>query len=457
MTRPIWLARLLAPLEKFLAAPAEGEGSHLDFLNTRRVVRTGGLLVAVFVLGFFAWAAFAPLDSAMTAAGVIVVESHRKTVQHLEGGIVRTIFVRDGQTVLPGQLLIQLDDTQASVNLALLEDEANALTAEQARLAAERDNSAKIEFPKELLDKASDPKIDQILKGEESTFAARRAALNQQVAILTSRRNENARIIAGLQDEQESLEKQTALIQKEESGVSTLVKEGLQPLPRLLGLQRNEADLTGQRGQLIEKIAQTELNSGETDLQIINQKNQFLNDVLKDTTDVRDKRYDLLNRIEAARDVLNRCSLIAPVGGTVVSLSVHTNGAVIHPGETVMEIVPKNDKLEVEAKVRPQDADDVYAGQEAKVSLGAYKQRRLPMITGTVTNISADHLVDEKTGQSYFIANVSVDRSVLKQYPDVHVMPGMPVEVAIETGTQTALDYFIDPIRAVLRRGMRER
>jgi HlyD family type I secretion membrane fusion protein len=235
------------------------------------------------------------------------------------------------------------------------------------------------------------------------------------------------------------------------------VKEGLQPLPRLLALQRNEADLTGQRGQIIEKIAQTELNSGETNLQIINQKNQYLNDVLKDTTDVRDKRYDLLDRIQAARDILNRTSLIAPVGGTVVSLSVHTNSAVIHPGETVMEIVPKNDKLEVEARVRPQDADDVYVGQTAKVSLGAYKQRRLPMITGVVTNVSADRLVDEKSGQTYFTANVSVDRAVLKQYPDVRVMPGMPVEVAIETGTQTALDYFIDPIRAVLRKGMRER
>jgi len=172
---------------------------------------------------------------------------------------------------------------------------------------------------------------------------------------------------------------------------------------------------------------------------------------------VRDKRYDLLDRIQAARDILNRTSLIAPVGGTVVSLSVHTNGAVIHPGETVMEIVPQNDKLEVEARVRPQDADDVYVGQAAKVSLGAYKQRRLPMITGVVTNVSADRLVDEKSGQTYFTANVSVDRAILKQYPDVRVMPGMPVEVAIETGTQTALDYFIDPIRAVLRKGMRER
>ena len=451
------LTRLFDPLRRYLDAPVDGDVSHLDFLNTQRVVRTGGLLIAVFVIGFFAWAAFAPLDSAMTAPGVIVVESHRKTVQHLEGGIVRNITVHDGQLVKPGQLLIKLDDTQARVTLASLEDEADALTAEQARLAAERDNKDQIDFPNEILDRMSDPKVQQIVKGEQSTFAAQRDALKQQVAILTSRRDENDRIIAGLQAEQTSVEKQTALIQKEEGAVNTLVKEGLQPLPRLLALQRNEADLTGQRGQIIEKIAQTELNSGETNLQIINQKNQYLNDVLKDTTDVRDKRYDLLDRIQAARDILNRTSLIAPVGGTVVSLSVHTNGAVIHPGETVMEIVPQNDKLEVEARVRPQDADDVYVGQAAKVSLGAYKQRRLPMITGVVTNVSADRLVDEKSGQTYFTANVSVDRAVLKQYPDVRVMPGMPVEVAIETGTQTALDYFIDPIRAVLRKGMRER
>jgi len=448
---------LFDPLRRFLDAPVPDDKSQLDFLNTQRVVRTGALLIGVFVIGFFAWAGFAPLDSAMTAPGVIVVESHRKTVQHLEGGIVRNIYVHDGQVVKPGQMLIKLDDTQARVTLASLEDEADALTAEQARLAAERDNKDQIDFPNEILDRMSDPKVQQIVKGEQSTFAAQRDALKQQVAILTSRRDENDRIIAGLQAEQTSVEKQVALIEKEEGAVSTLVKEGLQPLPRLLALQRNEADLTGQRGQIIEKIAQTELNSGETNLQIINQKNQYLNDVLKDTTDVRDKRYDLLDRIQAARDILNRTSLIAPVGGTVVSLSVHTNSAVIHPGETVMEIVPKNDKLEVEARVRPQDADDVYVGQTAKVSLGAYKQRRLPMITGVVTNVSADRLVDEKSGQTYFTANVSVDRAVLKQYPDVRVMPGMPVEVAIETGTQTALDYFIDPIRAVLRKGMRER
>jgi HlyD family type I secretion membrane fusion protein len=450
-------SRLFDPLRRYLDAPADGYASNLDFLNTQRVVRSGLVIVVVFVLGFFAWAAFAPLDTALTAPGTIVVESHRKTIQHLEGGIVRTIFVHDGQVVQPGQLLIQLDETQARVGLALLEDEADALTAQQARLIAERDNKDKIDFPADLMAKQNDPKIAQILKGEESTFAAQRAALTQQVAILTGRRDENARIIAGLQDEQDSIEKQVGLIQKEESGVSTLVKEGLQPLPRLLGLQRNEADLTGQRGQLIEKIAQTQLNTGETDLQIINQKNQFLNDVLKDMTDVRDKRYDLLNRIQAARDVLDRCSLVAPVGGTVVSLTVHTEGAVIRPGETVMEIVPKNDKLEVEAHVRPQDADDVYVGQPAKVSLGAYKQRRLPMITGQVTAMSADRLVDEKSGQTYFIASVSVDRAVLRQYPDVRVVPGMPVEVAIETGTQTPLDYFVDPIRAVLRRGMKER
>ncbi|HEY5239290.1 MAG TPA: HlyD family type I secretion periplasmic adaptor subunit [Rhizomicrobium sp.] len=450
-------SRLFDPLRRYLDAPSDGYASNLDFLNTQRVVRSGLVIVVVFVLGFFAWAAFAPLDTALTAPGTIVVESHRKTIQHLEGGIVRTIFVHDGQMVRPGQLLIQLDETQARVNLALLEDEADALTAEQARLIAERDNKDRIDFPPDLMAKQNDPKIAQILRGEESTFAAQRAALTQQVAILTGRRNENARIIAGFQDEQDSIEKQVGLIQKEESGVSTLVKEGLQPLPRLLGLQRNEADLTGQRGQLIEKIAQTQLNTGETDLQIINQKNQFLNDVLKDMTDVRDKRYDLLNRIQAARDVLARCALVAPVGGTVVSLSAHTEGAVIRPGETVMEIVPKNDKLEVEAHVRPQDADDVYVGQPAKVSLGAYKQRRLPMITGQVTAMSADRLVDEKSGQTYFIASVSVDRAVLRQYPDVRVVPGMPVEVAIETGTQTPLDYFVDPIRAVLRRGMRER
>ena len=436
---------------------APGGDPTIAFADTHRIVRTGSIVVLVFVVGFLGWAALAPLDSSLQAAGVVVVESHRKTIQHLEGGIVKNILVRDGQSVRKGQLLVEMDDTQARASLDMIEADAASLEAQEARLMAERDGATEIKFPADLLARKADPKIAQIIQGEQNAFDTRTQDMAQQLGILQQRIDENGRVAAGFRKEQEALETQIQLIQQETTAVQTLVSKGLEPVPRLLALQRQTADLTGQRGQLIEKIAQVNLSTGETKLQMVNLKNQHLDDVLKDLRDVQGKRFDEMARLRAARDISNRTSLVAPVSGKVTELAVHTKGAVIRPGDTVMEIVPDNDRLEVEAHVRPEDANEVYAGMAAKISLGAYQQRRLPMLMGIVTNISADRIVDQRTGQAYFNANVSVDRSVLKQYPDAHVIPGMPVEVAIQTGSRTALEYFIEPISDVIREGMRER
>lgn len=421
------------------------------------MIARGLAVVVVFVVVVVGWAAFAPLDSALMTSGVVIVESHRKAIQHLEDGIVQEILVREGQDVKAGQVLVRLDDTQPRTALELLEDEEDALTAQEARLIAERDGSSVIKFPQELLSRGNDPKVTEAILGEQTTFESRRDSLNQQIGILTARKSENERVVAGLRDEQTALETQIALIQKETDSVQQMVTKGLEPVPRLLALQRNTADLSGQRGQLIEKISQVDLNSGETQLQIVNLKNERLDDVLKDLRDVQSKRFDLLDRIQAARDVLNRTVMVAPVAGKVVNLELHTKGAVVRPGDTVMEIVPARDQLDVEAHLRPEDADDVYVGMNARVNLSAYKQRRLPMITGTVTNISADRITDPRTGQSYFVATVSVDRSALRNFPDARLIPGMPVEVALDTGSRTALEYLFEPIRDVMRKGMRER
>jgi HlyD family type I secretion membrane fusion protein len=436
--------------------PAANDGT-LTFLHTNRVMSRGLGIVILFVIGFIGWAAFAPLESALMTSGVVIVESHRKAIQHLEDGIVKDILVHEGQEVKAGQVLVRLDDTQARTALELLDDEADSLTAQEARLVAERDGSPIVHFPADLLARGNDPKVAEAILGEQTTFESRRDSLNQQIGILTARKAENARVVAGLRDEQTALETQIALIQKETDSVQQMVAKGLEPMPRLLALQRNTADLTGQRGQLIEKISQVDLNSGETELQIVNLKSQQLDDVLKDLRDVQSKRFDLLDRVQAARDILDRTTMVAPVAGKVVNLTLHTRGAVIRPGDTVMEIVPARDQLEVEAHLRPEDADDVYVGMDAKVNLSAYKQRRLPMITGTVTNVSADRITDPRTGQSYFVATVSVDRSALKGFPDARLIPGMPVEVALDTGSRTALEYLFEPIHDVMRKGMRER
>ena len=456
----IWNAPWFTKAARFIFPDDEQNYSDpsFDFLSAEKVIRTGMIVVGVFVIGFLGWAAVAPLDSALVAQGVVVVETHRKTIQHLEGGIVNTIYVTDGQKVAAGQPLVQLDDTEAKASLDLVRGQADALAAQQARLEAERDNADKIAFPPELLARqGSDPKVAEAIRGEQNTFDTHRATLAKQQDIYNQRISENKRIIAGLQSQQSSVEQQSQLIGQESDSVQQLYNKGLSTLPRLLQLKRQAADLGGQHGQVSEKIAQVNLDSGEDELQIVNLRNQFLNDVVKDLRDVQTKRFEALDRLHAAKDVVARLRLTAPVAGKVVGLAVHTKGAVIRPGDTVLEIVPINDQLDVEAHVRPEDADDVHIGMTAKVNLGAYKQRRLPMITGTVTTISADRLTDQKTGQAYFNVEIAVDLNQLKDYPDIKLIPGMPVDVSLETGSRTALDYFVEPISAVFRHGMRER
>ncbi|HEY1962170.1 MAG TPA: HlyD family type I secretion periplasmic adaptor subunit, partial [Rhizomicrobium sp.] len=404
------------------AIPADLSGDAAAFMSPRRIVRTGGSIVALFVFGFLGWASFAPLDSALMAPGTIIVASHRKTIQHLEGGIVRDIFVHDGQTVVPGQKLIALDAAQASASVDLLEDQADAYTAQEARLVAQRDNRNTIDFPPDLKARESDPKVAKILQGEQTTFDTQRATIGKQIEILAQRIRENASMIGGLQAQQRGVESQLAYVRQEIDSVQKLLADGLSTMPRLLELQRQEADLGGQRGQIIQKIAEVNEQSGENQMQMINLKNQQMGDVVKDLQDVQTKRFDTLDRILAARDVFKRLVLTAPVEGKVVGLSVHTHGAVIKPGETVLEIVPTRDQLEVEAHVRPDDAGYVRSGMNAKVSVTAYENRRLPMITGKVKNISADRLTDERTGTPYFVADVTVDRSSLKDYPDAKIV-----------------------------------
>jgi len=456
----IWNAPWFTKAARFIFPDDEQNYSDpsFDFLSAEKVIRTGMIVVGVFVIGFLGWAAVAPLDSALVAQGVVVVETHRKTIQHLEGGIVNTIYVTDGQKVAAGQPLVQLDDTEAKASLDLVRGQADALAAQQARLEAERDNADKINFPADLLARqGSDPKVAEAIRGEQNTFDTHRATLAKQQDIYNQRISENKRIIAGLQSQQSSVEQQSQLIGQESDSVQQLYNKGLSTLPRLLQLKRQAADLGGQHGQVSEKIAQVNLDSGEDELQIVNLRNQFLNDVVKDLRDVQTKRFEALDRLHAAKDVVARLRLTAPVAGKVVGLAVHTKGAVIRPGDTVLEIVPINDQLDVEAHVRPEDADDVHIGMMAKVNLGAYKQRRLPMITGTVTTVSADRLTDQKTGQAYFNVEIAVDLAQLKDYPDVKLIPGMPVDVSLETGSRTALEYFVEPITAVFRHGMRER
>jgi HlyD family type I secretion membrane fusion protein len=411
----------------------------------------------MFVTGFFGWASFAELESSANAPGVIVVESHRKTVQHLEGGIVKDVLVAEGDRVAAGQPLLRLEETQAESNFRLLRDQTNGLEAQEARLIAERDGAAKISFPPDLVAMRSDPKVAQILAGEQNTFLTRKNALAKQIDILSQRNNENERQVAGLQSQQDAVKKQGSLIEQEAAGVEDLYKQGLSTLPRVLALRRQAADLTGQSGQITEHMAQIDLSSEENNLQMTSLRNQQLASIANDLRDVQAKKFDVLARLNGAEDVMTRLDLVAPVSGKIVNLAVHTKGAVIKPGDTVMEIVPADDALEIEAHLRPDNADTIVPGMTAHVSFNSYKQRRLPQLTGKVDKVSADRLIDQRTGQPYFNVTVTVDASALKEYSAVRLVPGLPADVAIVTGTRTLMDYVLAPVLDVIDKGMREK
>ncbi|HEX3484426.1 MAG TPA: HlyD family type I secretion periplasmic adaptor subunit [Micropepsaceae bacterium] len=435
---------------------ADGE-PETSFMNPVRLIGKGMIVILVFVVGFFGWASFAQLESSVNAPGVIVVESHRKTIQHLEGGIVKEVLVAEGDNVNAGQPLLRLEETQAQSNFALLRDEGNGLLAQEARLIAERDGAPKITFPPELLAQKNDPNVASILAVEENTFLTRKNSLGKQIDILAQRNEQNKSQIAGLHSQQDAVTKQGALIDQEASGVEDLYKQGLSTLPRVLALRRQAADLTGQGGQITEHMAQIELNSEENNLQMTNLRNQQLTSVANDLRDVETKKYDVLARLNAAKDVMTRLDLVAPVSGKVVNLAIHTKGAVIKPGDTVMEIVPADDALEIEAHMRPDDADTIVKGMTAHVSFNSYKQRRLPQLTGKVDTVSADRLTDQRTGQPYFNVTVTVDRDALKDFSAVRLVPGLPADVAIATGTRTMMDYFLAPVLDVIEKGMREK
>ncbi|MGH6877742.1 MAG: HlyD family type I secretion periplasmic adaptor subunit, partial [Rhizomicrobium sp.] len=318
----------------------------LPFLRTHRVVWAGVSIVALFFVVFVGWASIAPLQSAIVAPAVVVVESHRKQIQHLEGGIVKEILVKDGQSVKAGQALIRLDNTQAAAALEQIQDEEDELTAQEARLVAERDGNPVIHFPPELLARASQPKVAESILGEQTAFENQNASLKEQIEILGEKKDEDGRAVEGFQAQIAADDTQIALIQREADAVGKMVAKGLEPTAKLLDLQRAEADISGQRGDMVQKIAQQKLDSGEDDIQIVNLKSQMLEDVLKDLRDVQGRRFDLSDRIQAARDVLKRTTLVAPVDGRVVDLQVHAKGAVVRPGEPVLEVIPMHDQLE---------------------------------------------------------------------------------------------------------------
>lgn len=409
----------------------------------------GVAIVAFAVFGIGGWAATMELAGAVVAHGSLVVESSVKKVQHLSGGIVKEILVREGDRVKAGDILIRLDETQTKVADAIVTKNLDELIAQQARLEAERDGEDHIEFPATIKDRAGDPLsyAARTMVAEQKLFVLRREAREGQKAQLRERISQLKEQIQGYVGQTTAKVHEIELIGKELEGVRELWKTKLIPLTRLTALERDQARLEGERSQLLGAIAESKGKITETELQIIQVNQDLRSEVGKALAETRAKVSELVERKVAASDQLKRTDILAPQSGIVKQLTVHTVGGVITPGEAIMLIVPDADALAVEVKIAPHDIDQLYFGQVAGLRFSAFNQRTTPEIEGKVTLISPDITQDQKTGVSYYLVRITPNPAEIARLGDVKLIAGMPVEAFIKTNERTMLSYLIKPLR----------
>jgi HlyD family secretion protein/epimerase transport system membrane fusion protein len=422
------------------------------------VRRWSALVLFGFLGTFFLWAAFVPLESAVVANGVIAVESKRKKVQHLEGGIVERVNVRDGDHVRAGQALAILNQTESSAALGVLQSEHDASTAQEARLRAEIADATVVTYPAALLDRGKISSAKAAMEGQTQLFNERKTSLAGQVSILQSRREQYLEVVRGLEAQLVAVRGQMKLIAEEQRAFEALFEKGLSTLPKVLALKRAAKSLSGQEGELIASIAENKLKASEIDMQVLETKNERRDKAATELRDAEKRVFELSERMKAARGLVSRMTISAPGDGVVVASVIHSAGQVVRPGETVMEIVPQNDRLIVEAQLKPDDADNVRAGSSARVRLIHVKGAFQEVVAGKVRSVSADRLVDERTGVPYYKAEIEVDRNAVAAAlgDDAKLQPGLPAEVMIDLGSRTALEYLVAPLNRRLQRAMRE-
>ena len=420
-------------------------------------IAAGLAVVLIFFAGFGGWAAYAPLNGAVVAPAVVKVEGSRKTIQHLDGGIVKELRVKEGDHVAAGEVVIALEQTQARAARDVLARQYDLLRAQEARLLAERDGAREIGFPADLLARREEPEVDKPLSTEARQFQIRRTSLEGQIDVLNQRIHQGDEQIGGLQAQQVAVRKQIEIITAQLRDEYFLLEKGLTQRPRVLELERAAAGLRGQDGDITASIARARQAIGETQFQIVQAGNDRVTDVAKDLRDAQSKLVDLFPRFQAAQDVLDRTQMRTPYSGIVVDLGVFSVGAVIQRGEKVMDIVPTQNQLSVEANVNVDDIHEVHPGMRAEVHFTAYKQRVTPVINGILVDVSADRLTDKRTGQPYYTAVVRVDREELAKSKEIELYPGMAATVMIETKARTALDYLLGPIVASFDQSFRQK
>ncbi len=418
---------------------------------------TGLVLLVLLVSGVGGWAITSQLVGAVIAPGTLVAESNNKKVQHPTGGIVVDIRVKEGSLVEVGEIVLRLDSTLTNATLGIVRSQLNELLAREARLLAEREGALEIIIPETLSARRGETSVGTAILGEEKLFESRRNARAGLRAQLRERIAQVSEEIRGLSAQFDAKEQEIKLIDEELIGVGELYQKKLITIIRYMQLLREQAKINGEHGMLVADIARARGKVTEIELQIIQIDQDFRTEVLRDLRDAQGKLAELKERHVAAEDQLRRADIRSPQAGTVHQLSVHTIGGVVGQGETIMQVVPRADKLVVEVKVAPQDVDQLVIGSKVTVRIMAGNQRTMPDVAGVLTRISADLTRDSQTNQVYYVVRVSLDEEQVRGLHDLTLVPGMPAEAFIQTQERTPLQYLLGPLSQQIARTFRER
>ena len=425
--------------------------------HVRRPIVAGSLVIGIFVIGLGFWASVSPIFGAVIAPGQVRVESSRKTLKNRDGGVVRGIYVRDGDQVAVNQVLMRFDDVMPKAQVAVLANQQQALLAQQARFEAEALGRKTLVLPAELLTAIADPRVAMLVRNEQFLFRSRLDAVEGQAQILNQRIVQLRERQAGTQIQIDSIDEQIRLSREELEGYQTLYEKGYAPKTMILRLQRALAEAQGRRGAMASEMTRIQEQVGETRLQLNALYQQRESEAAEGKRQADGQLADINPRLGAARDALAQTEVRAPVAGFVLNLTQHTLGGVAGAGEPLLDVVPVNAPLVVMAEVRPNDIDEVSAGMMAQVDLAAFSSLKVPKVEAKVLHVSADSLTNPKTGETYFVAELKIDPSELKKLPKgAKLYPGMPANVMIKTGKRTIMSYLLGPIGDVIGHALRE-
>jgi HlyD family secretion protein len=420
-------------------------------------------LVLALIIGFVlvgvigVWGASSEFAGAVIAQGQLVVDTSVKKVQHPTGGVVAELNVQEGDKVKAGDIIVKLDDTQTRANLQIVTKGLDELMARRAREEAELEGVDRIVFPAELLARQDDPDVARMIAGESKLFQTRRNSREGMKSQLTERVTQSQEEIGGLVAQVESKDKQIDWIKQELQGVRELWEKKLVQFTRVTTLEREQARLDGERGQLVASTAQAKGKIAEIKIQTLQVDQDMRTEVGKDLAEVRGKMAELVEKKVAAEDQLKRVDIRAPQDGMVHQLDIHTVGGVVQAGTPLMLIVPVADKLIVEAKVQPQDIDQLRIGQPAVLRFSAFNSRTTPELNGEVSVVSADVTQDQKTGTNFYTIRIAVSPEEIARLEGLKLIAGMPVEAFVQTKVRTVVSFFVRPLQDQIARAFREK